>query len=195
MKRNEDENTRTLLEEAKKGDKYAFEEVYRLLFTPVYRYVHLRVKDKKLVEMLTQDVFIKVYGSLGTFESKGASPLSFFFTVARNTIIDYWRKDKNQISFGKEDLMFLVPDTADNPEQSFGKQETKALLYKAINLLKQDEKEAISMRYLNEVSNKEIAKHMERTEESVRQLQSRGMKSLREILLTLSGEKNEDGEK
>ncbi|MDD5068687.1 MAG: sigma-70 family RNA polymerase sigma factor [Candidatus Pacebacteria bacterium] len=187
MRRTDDENTRTLLEEAKKGDKHAFEEVYRLFFTPVYRYVYLRVKDKKLVEMLTQDVFIKVYSSLGQFQSKGASPLSYFFTVARNTIIDHWRKDRNKISFGKEDLMLVVPDTADNPEQSYEKQETKALLYKAVNMLKQDEREAISMRFLNEIPNKEIAKHMERTEESVRQLQSRGLKSLRVILLELSG--------
>lgn len=189
MRRIEDENTRALLEEAKKGDKRAFEEVYRLFFTPVYRYVYLRVKDKKLVEMLTQDIFIKVYGSLGTFESKGASPLSFFFTVARNTIIDHWRKDRNQVSFGKEDLMILVPDTADNPEESFEKQETKALLYKAVNMLKHDEREAISMRFFNEIPNKEIAKHMERTEESVRQLQSRGLKSLRTILISLSQKK------
>ncbi|MDD4989092.1 MAG: RNA polymerase sigma factor [Candidatus Pacebacteria bacterium] len=190
MRRTEDENTRALLEDAKGGDKHAFEEIYRLFFMPVYRYVYLRVKDKKLVEMLTQDVFIKVYSSIGTLESRGASPLSFFFTVARNTIIDHWRKDRNQISFGKEDLMLVVPDTGDNPSESFEKEETKALLYKAINMLKQDEREAISMRFLNEIPNKEIAKHMERTEESVRQLQSRGLKSLRSILLSLSKEES-----
>ncbi len=191
MRRIEDENTRTLLEEAKKGDKRAFEEIYRLFFTPVYRYIFLRVKDKRQVDILTQDVFIKVYGALGTFEATAASPLSYFFTVARNTIIDYWRKDRNQVLFGKEDLMLLVPDPADNPEQSFEKVETKAYLYRAINQLKQHEREALTMRYLNEIPNTEIAKHMERTVESVRQLQSRALKSLRTILHTMA--KGEEG--
>ncbi len=118
-----EQNPKSLIESAKKGDRRAFDKLYELYFTPVYRYVYLRVKDKSEVELIAQDVFIKVYKSLSTYEVKTASPLSYFFTVARNTIIDYWRKNRHQVSYGKEDVLIQIPDKEDLPDKSFEKKE------------------------------------------------------------------------
>ncbi len=184
------QDPKNIIELAKAGDKMAFEKLYKLYFTPVYRYIHLRVKDKSEVELLAQDVFIKVYKSLATFENKTETPLPFFFTIARNTIIDYWRKNRHQVAFGKEDILLQIPDKADNPEESFEKKELKETLYKAVNKLAQGSREAISLKYWSGLSNKEIAVVMEKTEDSVRQLQSRGAKSLRDILVDLNNNEN-----
>jgi RNA polymerase sigma-70 factor, ECF subfamily len=181
-----DQNPYTLIDLAKNGDKQAFEKLYRIYFTPVFRYIYLRVKDKSEVELLTQDVFIKIYKAIGTFEVKTTSPLSYFFTVARNTIIDYWRKNRHQVSFGKEDLLLQIPDKEDSQDISFEKKELTGTLYKALNKLTTEQREAITMKYWSNVPNKEIAKYMGKTEEAVRQLQSRGIKNLREILIDLN---------
>ncbi len=171
---------------AKKGDRVAFEKIYKLYFTPVYRYIFLRVKDKSEVELLVQDVFIKFYQSLESYTQQGATPLPFFFTIARNTIIDYWRKNRHQVTFGKEDIFVQIPDKEDNPQESSEKIELTAILYKGVNTLSQEQREAITLKYWSFISNKEIAKIMGKTEEAVRQLQSRGIKSLRQILIDLN---------
>ncbi len=182
-----EQDPKKLIESAKRGDKKAFDALYQLYFTPVYRYIYLRVKDKSEVELLAQDVFIKVYKSLAAFEVRTAvSPLSYFFTIARNTIIDYWRKNRHQVAFGKEDALIQIPDKGDSPQEFSEKQEMNGLLYKAMNLLSHDQREAIVMRYFNYVPNIDIAKHMGKSEEAVRQLQSRGMKALRGHLAELN---------
>ena len=177
------QDPKILIESAKRGDKGAFEQMYRLYFTPVYRYIFLRVKDKSEVELLAQDVFIKVYKSLSTYEVKTASPLSYFFTIARNTIIDYWRKNRHQVSFGKEDILLQIPDKEAQPHEASEKRVMAEHLYRAINKLSHEQREAIIEKYFNSVPNSEIAKVMGKSEEAVRQLQSRGLKSLRELLV------------
>ena len=176
----------TLIGLAKKGDKAAFEKLYSLYFTPVYRYIFLRVKDKSEVEILVQDVFIKFYQSLESYQVQNATPLPFFFTIARNTIIDHWRKNRHQVAFGKEDILAQIPDKEDTPLESSEKIELTATLYKAVNKLSQEQREAITFKYWSFISNKEIAKIMGKTEEAVRQLQSRGIKQLRQILIDLN---------
>ncbi len=174
-----------LIKKAQGGDKAAFEKLYSMYYTPVYRYIYLRVKEKNEVSSIAQDVFIKVYQSLDSYKTEKASPLPYFFTIARNTIIDYWRKNRHLVSFGKEDMMLQVPDKADGPEELAKKKEISALLYFGMNKLNHNEREAITMRYFNDVPNKEIAKYMGKSEEAVRQLQSRGIKALRKILTDL----------
>ena len=184
-----EENFKKIIDDARSGEKESFNRVFKLFFAPVYRYIYLRVKDKKEVDILTQEVFSKAYNSLENIERKNLSPLSFLFTVAKNIIIDFWRKNRKQVIFGKEDLMLYVPDQSLNPEESFEMEETRALLYKAINMLKYTEREAVNMKYLNGISNKEISKLLGKNEESVRQLQAKGIKSLRSILRDLSENK------
>ena len=179
----EENNPKILMDLAKAGDRGAFEKLYGIFFTPIYRYIFLRVKDKSEVELLTQDVFIKVYKSIGQFELKnGTTPLPYFFTIARNTIIDYWRKNRNKVSFGKEDLMMQIPDRSDGPVENAEKKEAVAMLYKSLNKITHEQREALTLRYFHDMPNRDIGKYMGKSEEAVRQLQSRALKSLRNIL-------------
>ena len=60
IQRESENNQKALFDEAKKGNKEAFEKLYNFYYVPVYRYIWIRVKDKVEVEHLAQDVFIKV---------------------------------------------------------------------------------------------------------------------------------------
>lgn len=185
MKQAENNDPKSLIDAAKNGDKHAFSQIYKQYLTPVYRYIYLRVKDKTEVELLAQDVFIKAYRSLASYEQRSATPLPFFFTIARNTIIDYWRKNRHQVSFGKEDVLLQLPDKEATPAENSEKRIMSELLYKALNLLSSEQREALVEKYFNDVPNKEIARAMGKSEEAVRQLQSRGLKALREHLADL----------
>jgi len=87
-------NPEKLMERAKNGDAEAFSRLYEIYFAPVFHYIYLRVKDKETAEDLMQDIFLKIFRSIRNYQKEGISPLAYFFTVARNRVIDYWRKKK-----------------------------------------------------------------------------------------------------
>lgn len=175
-----EEEIKQLIIQAKSGDTEAFGVVYNKYLTPIYRYIYLRVRDKDLADDLTQDVFIKVFNSLGTFTIRSGSPLSYFYTVARNVLIDNYRKKKN-VLISEEELEGRMVDE-DTPEKQSIVKDTVNTLSKALETLSENESEAITLKFIENYSNKEIGEIMGKSEEAVRQLQSRGMKTLRTVL-------------
>ena len=89
-------DAKELMRLAKDGDSEAFGLLYSKYFVPVFRYIYLRLKNKEEAEDLAQTVFLRVYKSLTRFRDQGKEPLAYFFTIARNAIIDYWRKKKRK---------------------------------------------------------------------------------------------------
>jgi RNA polymerase sigma-70 factor (ECF subfamily) len=170
------EDPKILIEKAKTGDKQAFEELYRLFYTPVYRYIRLRVRNKAEAEDLAQTVFFKVYSALPRFEYGNSAPLAYFFTVARNTVIDHWRKSGRVIY----DDDILINKESELAEKSGAEiKETKEMIFQAMESLTDDQRDIITYKFLHELGTHEIAEMLGKSEEAVRQLQSRALKSLR----------------
>lgn len=169
-----------LILRAKAGDLQAYSALYELYLLPVYRYIYLRVSDRQKTEDLTQTVFLKVFESISRFNDQGKDPLAYFFTVARHVIIDNHRKNKNE----PEDESFLerLPDEGKGPAGELHSKETASAIYNALAQLSSDKREAIVLKYLHDLSNEQISNIMGKREDAIRQLQSRGMKELREIL-------------
>jgi RNA polymerase sigma-70 factor (ECF subfamily) len=173
-----DNDLRHLIVASKEGDNLAFARIYQELLTPIYRYIYFRVSDESTAKDLTQDVFLKVFKSL-----QGYSPdavLSYFYTVARNVLIDWYRKKKIQTVDEGDFENILVEEG--NPEQVFLQKDDSEKLREAISKLSVNEAEVITLKFIAELSNKEISVLLSKTEESVRQLQSRGLRNLRKIL-------------
>lgn len=167
---------------AKSGDTEAFGCLYGLYFVPVFRYIYFRVKNKEETKDLVQTVFLKVFRSLPNFQEQNRSPLAYFFTVARNTVIDYWRTKKEILLADPESVFEHVPDKTNNPLGFIEKGETNQAVHLAIKQLTDDQQEVIVLKFINEMPNKEIAALLGKTEEAVRQLQCRALKALRQIL-------------
>lgn len=172
----------TLMRLAKSGDAEAFGRLYELYFAPVFRYIYFRVRNKEEANDLTQKVFLKVFCSLPNFRDQNKSPLAYFFVVARNAAIDYWKAKKEISVDDSENAFGQIPDKANNPIELVEKQETSQALYRAVNQLTDDQQEVIVLKFINEMPNKEIAALLGKTEEAVRQLQCRAIKALRQIL-------------
>lgn len=169
-----------LIIRAKQGDTEAFGLVYSEYLTPIYRYFYFRVGDKDLANDLAQDVFLKVFDSLDRVVITDKSPLTYFYTVARNLLIDTYRKKKIPTMDGEQAENFLVDH--DNPEkQTVLKDDTERLM-EAIQQISEGEADALVLRFIDNHSNQEIGQIMGKSEENVRQLQSRGLKSLRKFI-------------
>lgn len=176
---------RNLFEAAKNGDSEAFSTIYEHYYTPLYRYVFFRLRgNSQDAEDVTQDVFIKIYGSIGNYiPGDEPNPLPYFYTIARNTLIDRSRKRGiTQVNLSEDDETLInVRDESDTPDQRLAKADDAAELRKKIAELPSEQQDVIVLRFIDDLSTKETALALGKTEEAVRQLQSRGLKSLRNL--------------
>jgi RNA polymerase sigma-70 factor (ECF subfamily) len=176
---NLEKNPKLLMDSAKKGSSDAFGVLYEIYFKPVFRYIYLRLNNRTEAEDLTQIVFLKTYKSIQSFCEKGKSPLAYFFTVARNTVIDFWRK-KKEIKLGNEkETLENIPSAEDTSATAL-QNETTTILNEALKILTDDQQEIIILKFINELSNQEIAGILDKNEDAVRQSQCRALKTLRQ---------------
>lgn len=164
---------------ARGGDQGAFDEIYKKYLTPIYRYIYFRVRDKDHADDLTQEVFIRGFDKIERIDVENNNPLTYFFTIARNLLTDSYRLKRIETIAEEEAEKYLVHN--DNPEKKYIETEDTAQLMKALKQISDLEAEVIILKFLKNFNNSEIAKLLDKTESAVRQLQSRGLKSLKKV--------------
>ncbi|MCX6781622.1 MAG: sigma-70 family RNA polymerase sigma factor [Candidatus Magasanikbacteria bacterium] len=172
---------RELILRAKEGDSQAFALLYDEYYTPVFRYLYGRLRDKDQANDLAQTVFLKVYEAKDRLEAT-ATPLKYFFTVARNSLIDYWRKKKTIRLDDDEDAWQNIPDKSAGQIEIVESLEMSVYVRRALDKLNEDDQEIIILKYFNGFSAREISEQIGIREDAVRQRQSRALKLLKTIL-------------
>jgi RNA polymerase sigma-70 factor (ECF subfamily) len=166
---------------AKQGDEESFEEVYNTYYTPLFRYILSRVKNKQEAEDLTQTTFLKIYKAISTWNESHTSPLSFFFTVAHNSLIDHFRKHSTKEIVSDEVVFQASTEKEDFTYENISYDNSKEVLAQAIDKLSDEQKEIINLFYTSDLSYKEISEITGKKEDAVRQTHSRAIKKLREL--------------
>lgn len=86
-----------IAERIKQGDKQAFSELYDAYSSSIYGVVLSIVKSEAAAEDIVQDVFIKVWKSIASYSNKKGTIFTWILNIARNTAIDYLRKNKKMV--------------------------------------------------------------------------------------------------
>lgn len=171
-----------LMRRAKDGDGASFGRLYSEYYVPVFRYLYGRVRNKELASDLVQTVFLKIYEAMPRVRPNSA-PLKYFFTVARNTLIDHWRRKKDLIIGSEgEDVFAAIPDAGPSQIEIVEGVEISARLNKALGCLNEDDREIIALKYFGGLSAREIGDELELNEDAVRQRQCRALKILRQVI-------------
>lgn len=171
------ENTLELVLKAKKGDKEAFGEVYKLFFKRIFRFVHYLVREHEVSQDVTQTTFIKAWKSLPSFSTKKGTFQSFLFTIARNLVIDHQRKKKN---ISLEVVGEIMMD--DDLEGKMVKDEEKKMVHRTLDGLESEEKHIIALRFFEDLSFKEVADIVGEKEGAIRVRTHRILKKLKEVI-------------
>lgn len=168
------------MRKASQGDSGAFDMVYRQFYAPIYRYIYFRVRHKQDSEDLVQSVFLRAYSAIARFETGGKSPLAYFYTVARNMVIDYWRRKKELLMRDAESMPLAGGIVGDvSIEEITETDERKKEVLAGVLHLTPDQQEVIINKFINSMPTREIARMMGKTEMAVRALQSRALQTLR----------------
>jgi RNA polymerase sigma-70 factor (ECF subfamily) len=168
-----------LVQQVKLGDREAFGKLYQLYLDKIYRFIYFRVdQQKELAEDIAADVFVKAWSKIETFkkQTKGSFQ-AWLYMIARNTVIDTYREAKKSVR-----LEEYIPDEKANHEEKilFALEIDEAK--NAIKKLTQEQQDVLILKFVNDVSNKEIATILGKREDAIRALQYRALKELREIL-------------
>ncbi len=156
-----------------------FTRVYEMYLPKVYRYTRYRIADKDMAEDLTSDIFNKVLDGFQSYNPEIASFSTWIFSIARNTIIDYYRKQAKESKIRKsvESDMSL---SSDSPEEDISRAEEITRLRECIIKLKNTEQELISLKFSGGMTNREIARITGLTESNVGTILCRAIRKLRD---------------
>ena len=161
-----------LLVEAAQKDPSRFGELYENNFERVYAFIARRVRDRDVVEDLTSDVFHKALTNFGRFEWRGVPFAAWLFRIAANVLADRSSRAAKELS--------SIDDPAEPPSNTGPEEiENRAQLFRLVDRLPAGQRRAIVMRFAEQKSIREIAHELERTEGAVKQLQFRGLQTLR----------------
>jgi RNA polymerase sigma-70 factor, ECF subfamily len=170
------ETDERLLVEAARRDPSRFAGLYESNFERVYAYVSRRLSDREAAQDVTSEVFHQALANLDRFEWRGVPFVAWLLRIASNAIADYWRRTSREQPLSGENAPESFPVNPANIEEV----ERRALLFRLVNTLPADQRRVIEMRFAEEKGIREIAQELNRTEGAIKQLQFRGIQSLRE---------------
>ncbi|RMD61753.1 sigma-70 family RNA polymerase sigma factor [Candidatus Parcubacteria bacterium] len=164
--------------QAAKGNPEAFGALYDRYHQQIYRFVYLKVSTKEDAEDITHQVFLNAWKQMRHYTHTGHPFSSFLYRIARNLVIDHYRAKKAHVAL---EAAAELP-SADAPEEQAERQLLEAEVMRAIRLLKPDYQDVLIMRFIEELSLKEVAAILGKSEGAVKLLQHRAMRRLRQLL-------------
>lgn len=169
-----------MLIEHARHDPDAFAPIYEHYAEPVYRMCLRAAGDPDVADDLTATVFLKAFERLDTYQPRSDSTFrAWLFAVARNTLLDYWRRNHRTTSWGEEE--FVIVDDAPSPEEIALSRITLSEVRIALATLNNRHRSIIEFR-LSGLTTQEIASALDITIPALKSAQTRAYASLRRHL-------------
>ncbi len=170
-----------LIQRAQRGDLAAVSDLYNQHVDRIYQYVRYRIGDDQTAEDITAEVFLRAIESLGTYSDRGAPFIAWLYRIAHARVIDFWRMANRRQTAPLEDPLLQdgLVDTDEAIETDFLQHR---LLWSALRQLTDDQQNVIILKFVQGLSNAEIAQLIGKTEGAVKALQRRALESLARLL-------------
>ncbi len=167
----------------KNQDPEAYGQFYDVYVARIYRFIFFKVNSAPDAQDLTSEVFLKLWQCIK--EGKEIRNLNaFIYMVARNSVIDFYRqkaKDRESISIDSGDAGDIKDDKKDLLQEGIINSDMESVL-KGLEHLKDEYKEVIILKFLDDLSIREIAQILNRSNGSIRVLLHRATKALKDNL-------------
>ncbi len=157
--------------------KKRFGKIYDNHVEEIYRFVFLKVSTRDIAQDITSETFKKGW-EIFKKNPDMENPRAYLYKVARNLVIDHYRTKKQHLSPDNLDLESEEKDLVEKANLSGEMRRIK----KAMENLKDNYQDVIIHKYLEEMSNSEIAEIMDKSEGAVRVLAHRAITALEEEL-------------
>ncbi|HJX38338.1 MAG TPA: sigma-70 family RNA polymerase sigma factor [Anaerolineae bacterium] len=168
-----------LIARAQQGDRAAIAEIYERHYSAIYRYVFYRVGDAPTAEDLTGTIFVRVVENIDSFVYRGRPILSWLYTIARNVVVDFHRRGAGQATLPLDESLMTG---GEDVEQAAERALTQRRLSAALSHVTEDQRQVILLKFVEGMSNEEVAQMVGKTVGSVKSLQHRALAALHRAL-------------
>ncbi|MBU2603020.1 MAG: sigma-70 family RNA polymerase sigma factor [Actinobacteria bacterium] len=168
--------------QASRNDPDAFSRLYRLYFPQVFTFINFRVSSREDAEDLANIVFEKALCAIDRYRPKPAQFSTWLYTIAKNSIIDHYRRRRLPVDDEAEASAIASTDCSADPVACLLDQERKRTLREALHALTDEQREVVECRFFFELSIQETAQAMDKTEGAVKAMQFRALDNLHRLL-------------
>lgn len=185
--------TAALVKRCIAGDSYAWEEIVRANNRRVYNICYRFTNSTDDAEDLAQEVFIKVYRTLASYDLEKGAFTTWLTTVTRNLLVDHFRRSKQDRMTDSIDtnpqndedsptLGDTIQDRSATPDETYAAKQKQKLVQEALQKLSPDLREAVILRDLQDMDYKEISAALKVPEGTVKSRINRGRTELARVL-------------
>ena len=170
-------NEQDLLQRASRLETQALAEIYDTYSLGIYRYAMRLLGDMSLAEDCVSETFARFLKSIQERRGPRDRLRAYLYRIAHNWIVDFYRRNEKIV-----ELSDTLRSEADVPEEEAAKRIRQKQVRRAIRHLTPDQQQVISLKYLEDWSNEEVARVMKKPVGAVKSMQHRALKSLYKLL-------------
>src|SRR5690348_7791788 len=179
-KESETKRVRALVDRAQRGDREALEELYLIHFDRIYSYLHVSVGNRHDAEDLTTQTFLRMLEAIGKFRWQSAPFSAWLFRIAHNLAMDHFRANKRWQP--EEEVPEPEPDESTSAEAGALESIGRRSMLELIEDLSPEQQQVLTLKFVFNFSNGEVATILGKTEGAIKSLQHRALVSLQKQL-------------
>jgi len=176
----ENESDAALIARAKE-DPEAFGILYQRYVAQIYRYLYYRTGNREDAEDLTARTFYRALRRFPHYVDRGAPFTAWLYRIAHNVVVNWLRDRRRRPVVALETVTVSIEEEKD-PHAVAEASEEKEILLQAVRRLPADRQELLILKFVEGMSNAEIAQVMGRSEGAIKALYHRTLVALREEL-------------
>ncbi len=173
-------NEAELAQRASQHDPAAFAQLYNAYVDKIYKYIYYKVGNAPDAEDLCEQVFLKAWEAIGRYTWCGYPFSSWLYKLAHNLVVDHYRTKREALPLS--DILSTADEPIIDPEAALNLSLDAAELADAIAQLTGEQRQVISLKFIEGYDNSEIAQMLNKKEGAIRALQYRALRSLQVIL-------------
>jgi RNA polymerase sigma-70 factor, ECF subfamily len=173
-------NDQELIREVLKGNQLAIQELHGRYVDRIFYYIFKQTNNYQDSEELLQDVFYNAASKLHQFKET-SSFKTWIFKIARNAVIDYYRKNNRRREKSitmDQDLMENIIGKEESAENTVLRNLHMDEVIQSLDKLPSNYQTVLHLRFIEGFSIKETASIMGKTTLSVKSMQNRARKAL-----------------
>jgi RNA polymerase sigma-70 factor (ECF subfamily) len=179
------EHVRELVARGQQGDRDALEELYLIHFDRIYSYLHVSVGNRHDAEDLTTQTFLKMLEKIGTFKWQSAPFSAWLFRIAHNLAMDHFRARRRW----QPEEEVPEPPGEEEPSAELTAMQTigRESMLKLIDRLSPEQQQVLTLKFVFNLPNAEVASILDKTEGAIKSLQHRALVSLQKQIAQSPG--------
>lgn len=170
-----------LVMRAGSGDTEAFSVLYERYVNRIYNYIYYRTGNPHEAEDLTSRVFHRALRHIGRYDNRGIPFSAWLYRIAHNLVANWHRDNSRRREVPLEDYTHH-PQRSQAPEASVVDNQEMEDMLKVIRRLPSDRQQLLILKFVEGMSNAEVAIIMRRSEGAIKSLYHRTLLALRDEL-------------